>query len=57
MVVMLYLHLPKNPSRDQDQLRRWGLSAVFGPGTSAEAAINHIRDNVRQHSPSGADTA
>gem|GEM_PF-2107426 len=45
------------PRRDQDQLRRWGLSAVFGPGTSAEAAINHIRDNVRQHSPSGADTA
>ena len=36
------------PSRDHDQLRQWGLSAVFGPGSSAEAAIGHIRDNVRR---------
>ncbi len=36
------------PSRDHDQLRQWGLSAVFGPGASAEAAISHIRENVRR---------
>ena len=36
--------------QDQQVLKAWGVSAVFGPGTSAGDAISHIRANVFRRS-------
>ena len=38
------------PAADARQLRQKWLGAVFGPGSSAEDAIQFIRDHVRQRS-------
>jgi len=35
------------PDADARQLRQEGLGAIFGPGSSAEDAIQYIRENVR----------
>ena len=31
------------PNEDADTLRQWGVKAIFGPGTTAEDAIDMIR--------------
>ena len=40
------------PADDAERLRAWGVSAIFGPGTSAEDAIALIRARV-QAAPGG----
>jgi len=35
------------PSEDVTILKEWGVSAVFGPGASAEEAIELIREQAR----------
>ena len=32
--------------RDQAVLRKWGVSAIFGPGSKASEAIQHVEQNV-----------
>lgn len=34
------------PRDDEATLREWGVAAIFGPGTTAEAAIELIRERV-----------
>ena len=34
------------PADDEKQLKEWGIAAIFGPGTTAEAAIELIQENV-----------
>ena len=33
------------PKEDQDSLRKWGVKAIFGPGATAEAAIEMIESH------------
>ncbi len=35
------------PQRDIDFLKSQGVAAIFGPGTSLEATVNFIRENVK----------
>ena len=39
------------PDDDQVTLRTWGVRAIFGPGTTAEEAIELMRANARQEDP------
>ena len=34
------------PADDEVQLKEWGVAAIFGPGTSAESAIELIQENL-----------
>lgn len=36
------------PKEDQDSLKKWGVRAVFGPGATAEAAIEMIETHFGQ---------
>jgi methylmalonyl-CoA mutase, C-terminal domain len=38
------------PSQDMDSLKSQGVAAIFGPGTSLDAVVRFIRDNVRPKS-------
>lgn len=33
------------PKEDQDSLKKWGVKAIFGPGATAEAAIEMIKSH------------
>jgi methylmalonyl-CoA mutase C-terminal domain/subunit len=35
------------PQQDMDFLKSHGVAAIFGPGTSLDATVNFIRDNVK----------
>jgi methylmalonyl-CoA mutase, C-terminal domain len=35
------------PEQDMEFLRSHGVAAIFGPGTSLEATVNFIRENVK----------
>ena len=35
------------PAKDAETLKAWGVSGIFGPGSTAEQAIGHIREYVR----------
>ena len=37
------------PKEDEQKLKSWGVSAVYGPGTTAEDSIALIRDHAAQH--------
>ena len=41
------------PPEDAERLRQWGVSAIFGPGTTAEDAIALIRGRL-ERAPRGA---
>ena len=34
------------PAEDQETLKRWGVQAIFGPGTTAEEAIELMRKHA-----------
>jgi methylmalonyl-CoA mutase C-terminal domain/subunit len=38
------------PEEDIDEVKRLGVAAVFGPGTSLKTAVEFIRDNAAQRS-------
>lgn len=39
------------PPADLPTLREWGVAAVFGPGSSAKAAVEFVRGHVRPRTP------
>ncbi|NIR28490.1 MAG: methylmalonyl-CoA mutase [Gammaproteobacteria bacterium] len=40
------------PAEDAATLHEWGVGAVFGPGSSAEEAVDFIRTHARPRTPS-----
>jgi methylmalonyl-CoA mutase C-terminal domain/subunit len=42
------------PKEDQDSLKKWGVKAIFGPGATAEAAIEMIETHFGESGGSSA---
>jgi len=42
------------PREDEDSLRKWGVKAIFGPGATAEAAIEMIETHFGDNAGSAA---